>query len=441
MTHGKFKSALAFVCAFFFISDAGAQIVLEITKGQERPVPIAVVPFGWARPDKQDIDIAEIVAADLQRSGKFAPVDRRDMRQDMYGSPTPGTPIDFALWKTRLAVDYIVIGKVSPGGDVQNKVQFQLFNAGKGGSPLADLTFPSTNAQMRRVGHQIADAIYKELTGTSGAFATRIAFVRVTGTPPTQRYELVVADSDSQNQISVFRSTWPIMSPAWSPDGKSVAFVSFESKSAEIIVQDVATGEQRHVSQRAGINGAPAWAPDGRTMALTLSRKDGDVDVYTLSLDSQVLTRMTFDPGIDTEPAWSIDGKKLYFMSDRAGNPQIYEIDVSDPRSPRRLTFDGSYNARPRVSPDGKKLALMHRENGNDRIAILDLTSKSLLVVSDGHDDESPSFAPNGAMIMYATRIRGRSVLKVASSNGNLSGDFQIEGEVREPSWGPLQTK
>jgi len=176
-------------------------------------------------------------------------------------------------------------------------------------------------------------------------------------------------------------------------------------------------------------------------MAVTLSRKDGDVDIYTLDLASQMPTRVTFDPGIDTEPTWSSDGKKLYFMSDRSGGPQIYEIDVGDPRSPRRLTFDGTYNARPRVSPDGKKLALMHRESGNDRIAILDLATKSLQVVSNGHDDESPSFAPNGAMIMYATQVRGRSVLKVASSTGGFSGEFQLEGDVREPSWGPFQSK
>jgi TolB protein len=157
-----------------------------------------------------------------------------------------------------------------------------------------------------------------------------------------------------------------------------------------------------------------------------------------LDLASQMLTRMTFDPGIDTEPTWSNDGKKLYFMSDRAGNPQIYEIDVANPRSPRRLTFDGSYNARPRVSPDGKKLAFMHRDNGNDRIAILDLATKSTQVISNGHDDESPSFAPNGAMIMYATQTRGRSVLKIAATNGSFSGDFQLSGDVREPAWAPF---
>jgi TolB protein len=231
------------------------------------------------------------------------------------------------------------------------------------------------------------------------------------------------------------------MSPAWSPDGKSLAYVSFEQKSAEIWVQNVETSERRRVSARLGINGAPAWSPDGRTMALTLSRKDGDVDVYTLDLASQMLTRMTFDPGIDTEPTWSMDGKKLYFMSDRAGGPQIYEIDVNNPRSPKRLTFDGTYNARPRVSPDGKKLAFMHRDNGNDRIAILDLATKSVQVVSNGHDDESPSFAPNGAMIMYATQLRGRSLLKVASATGSFTGEFQLEGDVREPAWAPFPTR
>jgi TolB protein len=316
-------------------------------------------------------------------------------------------------------------------------VQFELYNT-LNGRRLVNHYVPSPIGALRGAAHRVADLVYETLTGTPGAFATRIAFVRVTGAPPTQKYELVVADSDAENQTWVFRSESPIMSPSWSPDGRSLAYVSFEQKQATIWVQNIETTERRRVSARSGLNNSPAWSPDGKVLALTLSRKDGDVDVYTLDLASQMLTRMTFDPGIDTEPTWSGDGKKLYFTSDRAGAPQIYEVNVADPRTPRRLTFEGSYNARPRVSPDGKKLAFVHRQEGNDRIAILDLAGKGLTVVSNGRDDESPSFAPNGAMLMYATQTRGRSVLKVASTTGGFNGDFQLEGQVREPAWAPF---
>jgi TolB protein len=426
-----------------------AQMVLEITRGNERPIPIAVVPFGWDRPETQKVDIAQVVADDLQRSGRFAPLDGKEMdRKGMKDRPTSGPDIRFQEWKSFWAVDYILVGKVVNKGGEQTAVQLELYNTQKASRDsrietgrLIGTILTTSVPKLRSVGHQIADLVYQELTGTPGAFATRIAFIRVTGSPPTQHYELVVADSDSENQTSIFRSDSPIMSPSWSPDGKSLAYVSFEHKIAAIIVQNVATAEQRRVSARAGINGAPAWSPDGKTMALTLSRKDGDVDVYTLDLATQVLTRMTFDPGIDTEPTWSIDGKKIYFTSDRGGSPQIYEIDVSDPRSPRRITFDGTYNARPRISPDGKKLALVHRESGSDRIGILELATKSLRTVTNGRDDEGPSFAPNGAMIIYATQLRGRSLLKIASSTGSFTGEFRLEGDVREPAWGPFPDK
>jgi TolB protein len=196
------------------------------------------------------------------------------------------------------------------------------------------------------------------------------------------------------------------------------------------------------VSARAGINGAPAWSPDGKQLALTLSRKDGDVDVYTLDLGSQMLTRMTFDTGIDTEPQWSIDGKKIYFTSDRAGSPQIYEVNVADPRTPRRVTFEGSYNARARVAPDGKHLAVVYLDSGNYRIATVDLQSKAVQVLSQGRQDESPSFAPNGSTIIYATQERGRGVLATVSVDGRVQQRLATSrGEVREPVWAPFAVK
>jgi TolB protein len=290
--------------------------------------------------------------------------------------------------------------------------------------------------------HRISDIIFEQLTGIRGAFSTRIAFINVEGTPPQQHYKLIVADTDGENQQIIANSTEPLMSPSWSPDGQSLAYVSFENRASAIYVQTLRSGERRRVSARAGINGAPAWSPDGSTLAITLSRKDGDVDVYTLQLASQLLTRMTFDPGIDTEPVWSSDGRKLYFMSDRAGGPQIYEIDVAQPNRATRVTFEGSYNARPRLSPDGKQLAVVHLDGGNFRIAIVDLASKGVQVLSQGRQDESPSFAPNGATLIYATQDRGRGVLSTVSVDGRVQQRLAANsGDVREPVWSPFPPK
>jgi len=433
----KALSGLVWVCALWLVSFAAqAQLVIEITRGQANAIPIAIVPFASEGAAALPTDVAEVVSADLARSGRFAPLDRRDM----VDKPTTGADIRFQDWKY-LKSDYIAVGKVLPESTGNYTVQFELYNV-LNGQRLSGQRIPSSAAALRATAHRVADIIYEKLTGTPGAFSTRIAFLRVEGVAPKQQYNLLVADADGANEQNITSSSEPLMSPSWSPDGLSLAYVSFESRNSAIHVQTLRTGERRLVSARAGINGAPAWSPDGRTLALTLSRKDGDVDVYTLDLTSQMLTRMTFDPGIDTEPTWSADGKKLYFMSDRGGSPQIYEADVANPRTPRRLTFEGSYNARPRLSPDGKKLAIMHRDEGNDHIAVFDLATKSLQVLTNGRDDESPSFAPNGSTIIYATRERGRGVLMTVSVDGRVQQRLAAsKGEVREPVWSPFLAK
>jgi TolB protein len=426
----KFACALAMVLG---LSTAHAQLVIEITRGQEDAVPIAVVPFGWESSGAAPFDIAQVVAADLERSGRFAPLDRKDM----IDHPTSGDQIRFQDWRY-LKSDFIAVGKLIPEGADRYAAQFELYNV-LTGQRLTGQRLTATTASMRAVAHRIADIIYEQLTGVRGAFSTRIAFVSAEGSPPQQRYRLIVADADGENQQVIASSTEPLMSPAWSPDGQSLAYVSFESKASAIFVQTLRTGERRRVSARAGINGAPAWSPDGGTLALTLSRKDGDVDVYTLRLSDQVLTRMTFDPGIDTEPAWSSDGRKLFFMSDRAGGPQVYEIDVDQPQRATRVTFEGAYNARPRISPDGKQLAVVHLDGGNYRIAVVDLTSRGVQVLSQGRQDESPSFAPNGATLIYATQDRGRGVLSTVSVDGRVQQRLAAaSGDVREPVWSPF---
>lgn len=412
---------------------ASAQLVIEITRGQENAVPIAVVPFGWESANTAPFDVAQVVAADLERSGRFDPLDRKDM----IDRPTAGDQIRFQDWRY-LKSDFIVVGKLAPDGAERYSAQFELYNV-LNGERLAGQQMTATAASLRALSHRIADIVFEKLTGIRGAFSTRIAFVSAEGTPPNQQYTLVVADADGENQQKIANSTEPIMSPAWSPDGQRLAYVSFESKASAIYVQTLRTGERSRVSARAGINGAPAWSPDGSTLALTLSRKDGDVDVYTLKLSSQELKRMTFDPGIDTEPTWSADGRKLYFNSDRAGGPQIYEIDVAQPERAARVTFEGTYNARPRLSPDGKRLAVVTLDSGNFRIATVDLQSRATRVLSNGRQDESPSFAPNGALLIYATQDRGRGVLATVAVDGTFQQTLAAsKGDVREPVWSPF---
>lgn len=433
----RLTCALACVFAGSLASTlAQAQLVVEITRGQENAVPIAVVPYGWESSGAAPFDVSAVVAADLQRSGRFAPLNTKDM----IDRPTTGEQIRFQDWRY-LKSDFITVGKMTPDGADRYAVQFELYNV-LTGQRLAGQRLTSTTASLRALAHRISDIIFEQLTGIPGAFSTRIAFIKAEGTPPQQRYKLIVSDYDGENQQVIANSTEPLMSPSWSPDGQSLAYVSFESKASAIYVQTLRSGERRKVSARAGINGAPAWSPDGKTLALTLSRKDGDVDLYTLNLASQMLTRMTFDPGIDTEPTWSLDGRKIYFNSDRSGSPQIYEIDVSEPNRATRLTFEGSYNARPRLSPDGKKLAVVFLDRGNYRIATVDIASKAVQVLSQGRQDESPSFAPNGATLIYATQDRGRGVLATVSVDGRVQQRLAASsGDVREPVWAPFAQK
>ncbi|HKE94986.1 MAG TPA: Tol-Pal system beta propeller repeat protein TolB [Povalibacter sp.] len=415
---------------------AHAQLVIEITRGQENAVPIAVVPFGWESAGTPPFDVAEVVAGDLQRSGRFMPLDRKDM----IDRPSSGDQIRFQDWRY-LKSDFIAVGKLVPEGADRYTAQFELYNV-LTGQRLTGQRLSAGAGGMRALSHRIADIIFEQLTGIRGAFSTRIAFIKAEGTPPQQHYQLIVADADGENRQIIANSTEPLMSPAWSPDGQSLAYVSFENKASAIYVQTLRTGERRRVSARAGINGAPAWSPDGKTLALTLSRKDGDVDVYTLDLSNNMPTRMTFDPGIDTEPEWFIDGRKLFFNSDRSGGPQIYQIDPADPRQATRVTFEGTYNARPRISPDGKQLAVVFLDRGNYRIAVIDLATKAVRVVSQGRQDESPSFAPNGATLIYATQDRGRGVLATVSVDGRVTTKLaETGGDVREPVWGPFPPK
>jgi TolB protein len=410
-----------------------AELQIEITAGVDKAVPIAVVPFGWAGTGAQPPqDAAAIVAADLARSGRFAPMDRKDMLQ----RPTAGTEVDFGDWKIQ-GTEVLVIGRVAQTAGDQFEIQFQVFDVLRG-EQLLGYRQASNAADFRRNSHRVADLIYEKLTGIRGVFSTRIAYITAMGSMQKRIFRLIVTDADGENPRIMVESAQPIMSPAWSPDARRIAYVSFENRRSEIYVQDLRSGSRKRVSARPGVNGAPAWSPDGRQLAVSLSRQDGNLDIYTLDLDSQMLTRLTSGAAIDTEPTWSLDGQQIYYTSDATGGPQVYRVPALGGAS-QRVSFEGSYNARPRMSPDGKQLAVVHNDRGNYRIALVDLARSSTQVLSDGRLDESPGFAPNGETLIYATREGKRGVLATVSANGRIKQRLSaVEGDVREPAWSPF---
>ncbi len=414
-----------------YTPQARAQLVIEITRSGVEAMPIAVVPFGWEGSGEAPLDLAELINANLARTGLFDPMDR----DDMVFLPTSGDDINFRDWRL-LGSDVVVVGQVRPERDGL-RIRFEVFDIVRGEQLLGYRTF-ATRGTLRATGHQISDMIYERLTGVPGAFNTRIAYVTVDGDAPNLRYRLVVADSDGENEAVVLESRQPIMSPAWSPDGRQLAYVSFEGGQSGVYVQTLRTGDRRQVSAREGINGAPVFSPDGRKLALTLSRGRGNPDIYTLDIASQVLTRLTESASIDTEPDWSPDGQWVYFTSDRGGGPQVYRTSADRPGRAQRITYEGGYNARPRVSPDGESLAVVHLDRGNFRIAMVDIDSGNVRVLSGGSNDESPSFAPNGATLIYATREDGRGVLATVSSDGRVMQRLAVtQGQVQEPAWSP----
>jgi TolB protein len=422
---GFVAAAALWLCA----ATAEAQLRLDITQGVRDAVPIAVVPFG-GQAEGAPTDVAAVVANDLLLSGRFKPLERRDM----VTRPTTGAAIRFEDWRL-LRADFIVVGRVEPDA-TGLAVTFELYNV-QTGQALLSQRLATTDRGLRATAHRISDLVFERLTGIRGAFSTRIAYVTVDGRPPKQRYRLVVADADGYGPRTVTESSEPLMSPAWSPDGQSLAYVSFEGKASAVYVQRLATGERRRVSARLGINGAPAWSPDGRKLALTLSR-DANLDIYVLDLATQGLTRLTTDGSIDTEPEWSRDGSTIYFTSDRSGSAQVYRIATAAGQQPQRLTFTNGYNARPRLAPDGQSLALVTLDRGGYRIATFDLKTRNVQVLTDGRQDEAPSFAPNGAVIIYATRSGNRGTLAMVSSDGRFQQRLSSDtGDVREPVWSP----
>lgn len=413
---------------------AMAQLKLEITSGVTHPVPIAIVPFAEAPTD--GTDVADVIQHDLVGSGRFTQLDRNRMP----GTPTNVADVKFADWKAA-GSDYVVVGQVTPIAGGQLALDFNLLNTLTGQS-IVRQRFVGAASALRNAAHRASDVIYQAITGIRGAFATRIAYVAIAGDGAAQRFQLVIADADGYNQHLILESRFPLMSPAWSPDGQWIAYVSFEDHLSAVYVQRVLTGQRTRVSMRAGINGAPAWSPDSRKLALTLSGDTGHPQIYILDLATQRLTRITDVPAINTEAAWSPDARYIYFTSDRAGEPQIYRIGATPGSPTQRITFTDEYNAGPHLSPDGKLLAMTTRDDsGAYRIAVQNLVTGDFRVLTHGRLDQSPSFAPNGATIMYAERPgRGQAGILATISVDGLTGLSlkPTQGEVRDPAWGPF---
>jgi len=413
-----------------------ARLTIEITGGTEGAQPIAIVPF--ARPESGGIlsqDVAAVIAADLARTGRFRPMPRRDM----MATPHTAEEVDLRDWRL-VAMDNLIIGKVELAAVGGYDVSFTLFDVFRG-KQLVAMTFTSRASELRYTAHRIADVIYERLTGTPGVAATRIAYVtsvgNLGGQGGDQWVKLEVADADGHNPQTIVSSRDPIMSPAWSPNGRQMAYVSFENRRTAIYLQELATGRRERIADFKGINGSPVWSPDGHSLAMTLS-KGGNPDIYVLDLVSRNLRQVTDHFAIDTEPAWSPDGSDIIFTSNRGGNPQIYRVPATG-GAVARVTFENDYNSRASYAPDGRSILCVTRVDGNFRIGLLDLNTGTMQLLSSGRLDESPSFAPNGIMVIYATLHGGRGILSAVSVDGSVSQRlFQGLNDVREPAWSPL---
>ena len=422
--------------SLLWIMSSGAQaaLTIEIAGGAEGALPIAVVPFDTSKlTSKLPADIAQIVSSDLNRSGVLKAMERNKLPANPHFSKQ----VKYARWKSA-GQEYLVVGRVFEVSAGLYNIEFQLLDVLKQ-KQLLGQRMRTKKRNLRSRAHQISDLIYEKITGTPGAFNTRIAYVKVQENA-ARKYVLQVSDTDGFNAQNVLESDEPIMSPSWSPDGKSLAYVSFEKKRAEIFIQHLATARRSKVAGFRGLNNAPSWSPDGKFLALVLS-KDGSPDIYTLNTSTKRLKRLTRHRSIDTEPVWSNNGRSIIFTSDRSGSPQLYEISV-DGGKPRRLTYEGRYNAAPSLSPDGKYIAMVHADRGQYKIAYLERASGTLTVLTDSTLDESPSFSPNGKMVLYASSQKGKGFLYAVSIDGRAKHKLSDQaGNVQEPVWGPFKSK
>lgn len=418
----RFIGVVAATAAATVAAPAAAQFRVEIAGIGGTQIPVAIATF---RDEAQaPVPVAAVVRADLQRSGMFRVVDAPGGLDEL-------SRINMAEWRGRGA-DALAVGSVSRLADGRFDVRFKLWDLVKG-EELLGQSHAALPADLRLAAHRIADSIYQNLTGERGIFATRIAYVTKAG----NRYALHVTDADGEGGQIALASPDPIISPAWAPSGKELAYVSFESQKAVVWVQDIASGQRRMIANFRGSNSAPAWSPDGRELALTLSR-DAVAQIYLISREGGTPRRLTNSPAIDTEPTFTPDGRQIYFVSDRGGGPQIYRM-ASSGGGAERVSFSGNYNVSPAISPDGRTLAYITRQGGAFKVMVQELGGGTPLAITDTSDDESPSFAPNGRLLVYTSRTQGRDVLMTTTLDGKIKSRLLTTGaDMREPAWGPF---
>lgn len=425
-----FKQFSILLMALLIANNAYSELVIRVTEGNDKPTVIAMSPFDLNGLKMND-NIADIVASDLRRSGLFKLIPQ----EDMLAFPSTPTDVYYRDWRL-LGAEYLVVGSMSVLTDGRYELEFSLLSIN---SQKIQFTHKvrSSATKIRDLAHSVSDKIYQSITGIRGAFSTRLAYVSVIREGDDFTYRLKVADADGARENLMLESKQPIMSPSWSPDGKELAYVSFETGRPAIFRQNLATASRQQLTSFKGLNGAPSWSPNGENLALVLS-KDGNPELYNLELASGKLTRLTRHFAIDTEPAWMPDGKHILFTSDRGGTPQIYKLKLAD-RSVERITFQGNYNARASIAPDGRTMAMVHRSSRVFHIAALDLKTRRLTELTETTLDESPSVAPNGAMLMYATKYKDKGILAAVSVDAGVKYNLPAKlGDVREPAWSPF---
>lgn len=424
-------SLLLMTLSLCWAATAQAILNIEITKSLGTAFPIAIVPFAGDQALTPEEQVSTVVRSDLVNSGRFSEIPPGEF----LSHPHHAADVIFKDWRI-VKADALVIGSVTPAGGGRYNVVFRLYDVFSK-TQLAAFRYSASASQLREVGHEISDVIYQKILGIRGAFNTRIAYVARQHVGARYVYRLQVADYDGHNPHTILRSYAPIISPAWSPDGRFIAYVSFQQHRPEVYVENVRTGHRRLVAGYRGINGAPAWSPNGQDLALMLT-KDGNPDLFVLNLATGILRRLTHDPAIDTEPTWSPHARKIAFTSDRGGNPQIYLMNASG-GDVERLTFRGRYNADADFDPNGKQLAIVSRIGGAYHIALLNIKDSSVTPLTDTRFDESPSFSPNGQTILYDTLVDGRRVLATVSVDGNVRQIIRLPGEnVSNPAWSPF---
>jgi TolB protein len=433
----KFLKGLLLVGALFAHFAGAQQLNIQVTKGVDDPVPIAIVPFGWQGFGTLPESITDIVNSDLANSGQFSTIPERNM----LSTPHEQGEVFFRDWRF-LGADYLLIGKIerSEGSDLI-QVQYELFDAVREMRMVGEV-ISGNESQLRDIAHQISDVVFEQITGIRGAFSTKILYVTSQRISDKQtNYQLNLSDADGGRPQVLLESQEPIMSPSWAPDARRIAYVSFESSRPRIYIQDLSTGQREQITDFQGLNSSPVWSPDGNRMAMVLS-KDGNPDIYVMDLGTKQLRKITTHFAVDTEPSWTPDGRSLVYTSEQGGanRPQIYQVNL-DTGFTERVTFEGNYNSKPLMLPDGKNLVLVHRYDSADEfhLALMNLDRGTLRVLTDTSLDESPTLAPNASMIMYASKANGRGILNAVSIDGRVKYQLPVNaGDVREPSWSPF---